>query len=151
VTKAIIAAMLVWASLWAAEAAEFPTAETFVRAFCPTDDAGCQYNLETFPDDYAGAIAGDYQGQRNVAFCLRTGCDGAVFERPTLACAWRKVILASGHPEIITTDIEHHHFDCGQLDRIAHDVAVNQARVIFGMLTAERPMAFPPALLFPPN
>lgn len=38
---------------------------------------------------------GDYGAQRNVAFCMKTSCDGAVQIDVVAACAWRTVIVAS--------------------------------------------------------
>ena len=128
-----------------------PAAETFMRGFCPAGDqqVECEYNLQTFPEDYAGAVAGDYQGQRNVAFCLATGCQGAVEQRPVLACAWRKVILASAHLELDQGDFMSHRNACANLSGVEHAVAYSQAEVIF---EAVRPNGyFPPELVAQPD
>lgn len=52
----------------------------------------CAATVESFRDDYVNARKGDYPAQRNVAFCLYDGCDGAVIVDRTEACAWRMVI-----------------------------------------------------------
>jgi hypothetical protein len=115
---------------------ELPPAETYVRGFCPQSDMMdfCEHTLKSFPEDYRKAIAGDYQGQRNVAFCLQNGCKGAVEKRAVLACAWRKVILASAHLEIGDTDFMSHRDACSNLGSAEHSVAVNQADAILRII-----------------
>ncbi len=59
------------------------------------------------------AMAGNYAAQRNAAFCLRTAkCDGVILPRIIDACAWRMVILASGHPAVNPSDFENYQDDC---------------------------------------
>jgi hypothetical protein len=45
---------------------------------------------------FSAAWRGENNAQRRVAFCLSTGCGGALIANPILGCAWRIVILASG-------------------------------------------------------
>ncbi len=51
------------------------------------------------------AYRGLYNAQRNLAFCLGDGCNGSVITDKSRSCAWRIVILASGHPDNDTSDI----------------------------------------------
>jgi len=145
---AISAFMLLGANT---SAQSLPDAQAFMKGFCPAGDkkSECDYNLETFPQDYAGAVAGDYQGQRNVAFCLSNGCAGAVDQRPALACAWRKVILASAHFGIGESDFMSHRNDCGSLEGTRHAVAVSQAREILSIVAPDK--SFPASLIFVPD
>lgn len=38
----------------------------------------------------------DNDAQRNVSYCIYSGCRNAIGKNPVLGCAWRIVILASG-------------------------------------------------------
>ena len=58
----------------------------------------CKVQRGQFDYDWTKAIRGDYTSQRNVAFCLRFGCDGAVKVNKVAACAWRIVIVGSDVP-----------------------------------------------------
>lgn len=69
-------------------------------------DATCQKILAKVEDANRRAWKGDYTGQREVAQCLTTGCLGFVVVDPTLACAWRMVILASGSAKTDRTDLD---------------------------------------------
>lgn len=57
------------------------------------------------------ALAGDYQAQRNLAYYLTTGEEGVKAD-PVMACAWRIVILKSGHPQADASDTGNKQFDC---------------------------------------
>jgi hypothetical protein len=64
----------------------------------------CDSSQQQFKTWFPRAYQKDYQGQRNVSFCLADGCDGAVQVNKPLGCAWRLVILASGSPKVDSTD-----------------------------------------------
>ncbi len=96
----------------------------------PPEAAQCEADRAEFRQAFAAAHRGDYQAQRNVAFCLETGCHGAVRPNPTLACAWRTVILLSGSPRVDVTDRSNHRLACGRLDRITTATAEAQAKRI---------------------
>ena len=64
----------------------------------------CDGSQQQFKTWFPRAYQKDYQGQRNVSFCLADGCDGAVQVNKPLGCAWRLVILASGSPKVDSTD-----------------------------------------------
>ena len=55
----------------------------------------CEATQKTWPDDVAGAFAGDYQGLRNMAYCLSTGCNGAIVIDKREGCAWRALAYAA--------------------------------------------------------
>lgn len=111
--------------------------------FCETDackSAQAQLLLE-FPLAYSGV----YQAQRNVAFCLSSGCEGAFVRTPLLGCAWRFVIVASGNVEVDASDVSNMKSDCGpnRLGAVERSVARAQAETLF-RLVYKRP--FPSGL-----
>jgi hypothetical protein len=71
---------------------------------CDGSTAFCDSSQQQFKTWFPRAYQKDYQGQRNVSFCLTDGCDGAVQVNKPLGCAWRFVILASGSPKVDSTD-----------------------------------------------
>lgn len=124
-----------------ANAAGWPAVDDYMNAsfVCGNHPkpADCEYGMVSFPDDYEAAKNGDYQGQRNVAFCFQTGCDWAVRENQTLACAWRVVILASGHLEVDSGDQRNAELACGKLDGTARRTAERQADRMLKLLGVE--------------
>lgn len=104
------------------------------------DPKRCQMILDIWTRDYTDAIAGKYQGQRNVAYCLTTGCDDlygtALRKNPVLGCAWRVVIINSGHLDADTTDTANLKLYCGPkyLDDAGRIMADAQARTILKKL-----------------
>ncbi len=119
-----------------AAAAELPPASDFIMPIPCTGkyEAACEYARTVFPAEYERAFQGDYQGQRNVAFCLSSTCDGAIQHKPTLGCAWRIVILASGSPKIDSSDRASYDYECGKLDRTDRATARAQASAIFAAI-----------------
>jgi hypothetical protein len=95
------------------------------------DPAWCEGNRESFEREFPLAMKGDYGSQRNIAFCLREGCDGAVQKNPTLSCAWRIVIVASGDPEVSGGDTDNFSLACGGLDRLQLATSLEQAKSLF--------------------
>ncbi len=71
------------------------------------------------------ALAGDYQAQRNLAYSLAIGADGAPYE-PVKACAWRAVIIASASSKVSDGDHRNVQQNCGKLD----DEGRQQAQVL---------------------
>ena len=68
---------------------------------------------ESFDIYERNALAGNYAAQRNAAFCLRTAkCGGVIFPRMIDACAWRMVILGSGHRAVNPSDVENYQDEC---------------------------------------
>lgn len=83
--------------------------------------AGVLPTLRLEPNDdqrqwYAGelkrAMEGEYQGQRNIAWCYFDGCDGVEPIDDVAACAWRLVILAARHPKADESDVTNVETDC---------------------------------------
>ena len=60
-------------------------------------------------------MSGDYQAQRNVAFCLATGCGKAAIVDRVRGCAMRHVIIGAAHPEADASDAANLVQDCGSL------------------------------------
>jgi hypothetical protein len=84
-------------------------ARDYLSPSCPTgpDAALCEQNRGEFLKEHPQAMRGDYQSQRNVAFCMITGCDGAVRVNTITGCAWRMVIVASGSMKVDRSDTSH--------------------------------------------
>ncbi|BCK75994.1 hypothetical protein AA0242T_2268 [Acetobacter aceti NRIC 0242] len=61
---------------------------------------------DKFVRQYVNALAGDYRAQQDVAFSfsLTDGYGGPVVTNPIQACAWAKVISASGSPYVTAAD-----------------------------------------------
>lgn len=77
----------------AAQSPAFPLVDRLTTICLNTAHAGlCETVRESFKSDYRAAQAGDYSAQRNIAFCLINGCDGAVTKDPVESCAWRMII-----------------------------------------------------------
>ena len=75
--------------------------------------ASAQAALETYQRK---AMARDYDAQRYTAVCLRTArCVGSPAPNAIEACAWRMVILGSGHSEVDASDIANYQHECQSL------------------------------------
>lgn len=99
----------------------------------------CETSSAEFKKWFPLAYEGDYQGQRNVAYCLLTGCSGAVMINPSLACAWRMVILLSGSSRVDETDQGNFRTACGTLDQARLETAKAQADRLRAMIQPVRP------------
>lgn len=138
--KLALAAFLACGCVSLAEAIEWPPAEDYVNSMVncsDSDDVGnCQYTRAVWSKQYEAAISDDYQGQRNVSFCLSTGCSRAISQNPILGCAWRHVIIASGHLEVDQTDTTNLKYFCGAefLDQSGRAAAEAQAKAILKRL-----------------
>jgi hypothetical protein len=91
----------------------------------------CEASRDQFVQEMPKALRGDYQSQRNVAYCLSTGCDGAVKVNAALSCAWRVVIQASGSSKVDATDAMAFKNACGALDDLELATASEQAQALF--------------------
>jgi hypothetical protein len=106
---------------------------------CTTDpaiDGECQENQAMFLKAWAKAWRGDYQGQRNVAFCQAGKCGAGIAPNRVQGCAWRIVILASGSTEVGDADVQNMKLECGKLDQVGRAAADAQAREIARKLAA---------------
>lgn len=73
--------------------------------FCIDGGDQCHLSQALMLKDMRAAYRKGYQAQRNVTYCLWSGCDGSVQQNKNLGCAWNVVILASGSPKIIDLDV----------------------------------------------
>lgn len=62
----------------------------------------------------AKAMTGDYQSQRNIAWCYVDGCTGVEPIDDVKACAWRMVIFAAKSPRSDASDADNIRIDCDQ-------------------------------------
>lgn len=77
------------------------------------------------------AMSGDYQAQRNVAYWLVGGNNGAPPLNPILGCAWRLVILKSGSPSVDASDVSNKQLYCDKrLDVDSRNAAEAQAAAL---------------------
>lgn len=147
--RVFLAAVLAMIPVVNASAAEWPSADTYrpLTNNCAlySDDKGggedwCKQATAVWDKDYDGAIHGRYQGQRNVSFCLSTGCREFFRDiiRPNkiLGCAWRIVILKSGHLDVDETDTANFKMFCGPryVDDAGRAAAEAQAATMLKML-----------------
>ncbi len=118
-------------------------AETYINLLCINEDARmCPHYQNEFRRAYQLARAGDYQGQRNVAYMLNTGGNGAVRQNRMQGCAWRVIILSSGHASADAGDTANFQTDCGRLTDPERAAATARAQVIardIGARPARRP------------
>lgn len=97
----------------------------------------CAVNQVQFRErDWPSAWRGAYQGQRNVAFCLSTGCEGAVLLDRSAACAWRAVIIETNAADADETDADNLDSDCGKLTDSQRALSVKKADQIIATLRA---------------
>ncbi|MDG3580407.1 hypothetical protein P7F60_28925 [Rhizobium sp. YJ-22] len=122
-------------------AADWPPASDylFIADDCSTadDPERCKNIKAIWERDYNDAIKGGYQGQRNVSFCLSTGCNYTEFRKNVvLGCAWRVVIVNSGHLDANELDAQNLKLYCGSqfLDDTGRVMADAQARTIMEKL-----------------
>lgn len=89
-----------------------------------TDSTGFQRTFDA-------AMKGDYQAQRNLAYGYTSApYDGQMMD-PIHGCAWRTVILHSGHSSVDQTDVSNHHVYCSKLDAVQTAAAQAQGRQLF--------------------
>lgn len=129
-----------------AKAEDWPPASDylFIAKDCATHEnpERCGQIKKTWQRDYDGAIKGDYQGQRNVAYCLSTGCGwNELNKNPVLGCAWRVVIVNSGHLAANRLDADGLKLYCGSqfLDDTGRVMANAQAMTIMKKLGVQLP------------
>lgn len=79
------------------------------RVLDPTREQIAAYRAEE-----GRAMGGDYQSQRNIAWCYIDGCYGVEPIDDVKACAWRLVIAAAKHPRSDASDVDNVRIDCDQ-------------------------------------
>lgn len=122
------------AAMLLANSAAAQTADDYIApSDCPAgpDKVFCDRHRADFKKQYPAALKGDYQSQRNVAFCLSTGCDGAVNQNRITGCAWRIVIMRSGSLKVDQSDSSNHDRCMERLSPAEILAASAQAETIF--------------------
>ncbi|MBB3461987.1 hypothetical protein [Rhizobium sp. BK377] len=103
-----------------------------------SDKAKCEVALDRWRRDFRWATDTSFHnqliGQRNIALCLASSCDG-VKPNQLLACAWAEVILNSGDPKISGEDVAFKQDTCASLSVGERKVASAQATRLLNMLT----------------
>ncbi|MDL2405292.1 hypothetical protein PY650_06410 [Rhizobium calliandrae] len=122
------------------DAVPWPAAETFINPLAECSQSSvpsaCRKTRDSWKTEFGAAIAGKYRAQRNVAFCLSTGCDNAIQPDKILGCAWQIVIAKSGHSETDSADtINLEHFcGSGYIDQAGRQAADAQAKAMLIMI-----------------
>lgn len=96
----------------------------------------CELERREWLDAYQKAKAGDYQGQRNVAYMLRAGPTPPMRINPIQACAWRWVILNSGHARVDTGDTSNFQNACRPLDIAGREASQARADALLREIRA---------------
>lgn len=104
--------------------------------------AWCERQRVEFVNDFLRARAGDYQGQRNVAWMLG-GREAAVRGDGIQSCAWRLVIMSAGHTRVSDGDNSNLRTDCGRLDQTALQAARIRAQQLHQLIATD-PVRNPP-------
>ena len=104
-----------------------------VLGFCTS--TACAWSVVEFDRrDWPTAWSGDYQGQRNVAFCRQSGCDGAVQINVVEACAWRVIIVTANAMKADSGDTSNVAQSCNSLDESAKLLASNKASQMYQII-----------------
>ncbi|NBC35530.1 hypothetical protein GTZ99_03055 [Novosphingobium sp. FSY-8] len=112
--------------------------EAPVTGLC--QDAMCETTRVKFSrSDWPKAWRGDYQGQRNAAYCRTTGCDGAVIIDKIDGCAWRLVIGSMNAVAAQDVDASSLVSDCGRLNETSREMAATKADTYITMIKRGRP------------
>lgn len=91
----------------------------------------CATNQVQFAEaDWPAAWQGNYGAQRNVAFCLITGCEGAVLVDKSAGCAWRAVILELNSDAAGDGDAANMETQCADLSPVQRQLAITKAEKI---------------------
>lgn len=129
---AVLAGILGLSGVEAARAAVVDFGPTKYLQTCPSggSEPMCDSQREKLIAEWPKALQGDYQSQKNVSYCLSTGCRGAVRVDRIAGCAWRIVILASGNAKIDRSDNDNFRSYCREglsdADIAASKVAAGQ-------------------------
>lgn len=128
-------------------AAEWRPPEDYLTPSCDVvpekDRKLCQVERDEWVKDYRSAVKGDYQGQRNVAAFLEGGGSGAVRPNTVLSCAWRIVLVKSGHLDLDDTDFLIVRRGCSseKIGTVERGAAEAQAQRIMAMIAVNTPIA----------
>lgn len=103
----------------------------------------CESFRAGFISDYLRARAGDYRGQRNVAYMLK-GQERGVTQNVIQSCAWRLVIMSTGHAQVGQGDEANMRIDCATLNEGGRQAAIARADALLRQIVAD-PVRSPPA------
>lgn len=111
----------------------------------------CELNRQEFVRDYLRARAGELQGQRNVAYQLAgpageaaiRGHQEGIVADPMQACAWRIVVMSTGHAEANQNDEAKERLDCGRLSEAQRAAARIRASELHVQIATD-PVRKPP-------
>jgi hypothetical protein len=92
----------------------------------------CEKQKTNLAAAWPKANAGDYMSQRGVAFCLLSGCSGAVEIDLKAACVWQIVILGTEKSD--SSDTANFRQACRRLDAADLSDAEAQARISYGRI-----------------
>lgn len=98
------------------------------------DPADCRQMQDIVKADYPKARRGDYQAQRNVAYCYVYGCGEAVRPDRVLGCAWRTVIVAAADRLMDASDILNRRIACSKLSSDELTVAAIRIKHLFNAI-----------------
>lgn len=124
------------ATILCAQQPAFSDALKSMKADCTAakDTSYCEAQQTQFADDWKAANKGNYGAQRNVAFCLKNSCDGAVVTDKVAGCSWRIIIQAANN-EKTDADRWSYESDCRSLTnqgrRSALDLAEKTYKKIY--------------------
>lgn len=114
----------------------------------------CARARDEFVREYLLARAGEYQGQRNVAFLLggssrihpegKRPLLGPVIENHIQSCAWRIVIMSVGHPQVGDLDTSAMQTNCRQAGDAGLSAARARAQTLIQQIAAD-PVRDPPS------
>ncbi|EGF93091.1 hypothetical protein ABI_15310 [Asticcacaulis biprosthecium C19] len=114
-----------------------------VDGFCADSTRACDPVRLEMLQQWPKAWAGDYQSQRNVAYMQSERMAGVPYN-PVQGCAWRMVILASGHTQSDSTDIANYNFECRALTPVELVTAKASAGQIFKTIAGNTLPDLPP-------
>jgi hypothetical protein len=83
------------------------------------------------------ALKGDYQAQRNLAYGYVTGTFGSPFD-PVSGCAWYTAIVASGNPQVNSTDQGNVRVYCTKLPQVDHERALQRSADLLQQINAAK-------------
>jgi hypothetical protein len=139
----LIAGLLACGCVSLVDAPLWPPAGDYVNAAVDcsqsSDATHCEDARKSWIADFNDAIAGQYQAQKAVAYCLSTGCDGAIKTDPMLGCAWRKVAIGPADANGDAGDAASLKQYCGRpyLDAAGERAAEAEARTLRQMLSVK--------------
>jgi hypothetical protein len=97
-----------------------------------SDREWCNQRRSWYDTELPKARQGDYIAQREVSFCLVSGCSGAVVVDPVAACAWLNVIAIGKKGD--ATDEHNLKATCSSLSDPDQAKALEQAKKMFALM-----------------